>query len=372
MLYLLIKTAICLVLQVSGHQGGFHFGKNFTPIWNFENSHSSKSEENVLVQYGSTNQVYVLKDKFIHSLMPDHYCYKTDIVRTLSIDEFAGLKISHPWPHSLFPDYVQKNCWALNVNLYRHKYTSEGGQDGVLEYIFYNIGTRSNFFVEFGWNTNMGANSYHLQMFHNFTGLLLDGGTKGMQENHLMRQHFITSTNIVELFRNYSVPIEPDYVSIDIDSADLWVFRAIVTSEFRPRVITVEYNINFPISSTITCDERCRVPWQGCKLFGSSFGALNMVAEEFGYKLVAVVERLDMVFVRKDELKNTEIPSIYQFEMHTGKPYLKSCTNKFGNFGTEYVKEHAVDYAVWRTTGGNWNASKISAQSQMLNMGLDI
>ena len=29
---------------------------------------------------------------------------------------------------------------------------------------------------------------------------------------------------------------------IDIDSYDIWLFKALVTGGFRPRVLTVEYN----------------------------------------------------------------------------------------------------------------------------------
>ena len=53
----------------------------------------------------------------------------------------------------------------------------------------------------------------------------------------------------MRLFRQHGVSIEVDYVSIDIDSFDLWVLRALLASEFRPRVLTVEYNSNFPYGS---------------------------------------------------------------------------------------------------------------------------
>jgi hypothetical protein len=33
----------------------------------------------------------------------------------------------------------------------------------------------------------------------------------------------------------YDVPLYPDYVSIDIDTADLWVFKALAAT-YRPRV----------------------------------------------------------------------------------------------------------------------------------------
>jgi hypothetical protein len=46
--------------------------------------------------------------------------------------------------------------------------------------------------------------------------------------------------NIVDIFKKHDVPREPDYVSIDIDSYDIWLFKALVSGGFRPRVLTVE------------------------------------------------------------------------------------------------------------------------------------
>ncbi len=40
----------------------------------------------------------------------------------------------------------------------------------------------------------------------------------------------LSSANIVSLFEKYKVPFAADYVSIDIDSTDLWIFRAILAS----------------------------------------------------------------------------------------------------------------------------------------------
>ena len=93
---------------------------------------------------------------------------------------------------------------------------------------------------------------------------------------------------------------------IDFDSYDLWTFRAVVGSPYRPRVISVEYNALFPFDSTLTL----RFPvsdgfWNrkgATAVFGSSLGALDMVASEGGYTLVYIVSGLDAFFVRNDIL----------------------------------------------------------------------
>lgn len=104
------------------------------------------------------------------------------------------------------------------------------------------VGTPGKYYVEFGYNARHWQKNSNTGNLFNWTGLLLDIDN----DNPAINLHAakITSQNIVGLFRKYGVPAEPDFVSIDIDSADLWVLRAIL-SAYRPRVIQVEYNCNY-------------------------------------------------------------------------------------------------------------------------------
>jgi len=72
-------------------------------------------------------------------------------------------------------------------------------------------------------------------------------------ENHKINlyKHYLTSDNICDLFKTHNVPEKPEYISIDVDSTDLWLFKSIL-SEYRPMVISVEYNAHFPIDRAIT------------------------------------------------------------------------------------------------------------------------
>ena len=80
------------------------------------------------------------------------------------------------------------------------------------------------------------------------------------------------------------------YVSIDLDSADLWVLRALLFSEFRPRVVGVEYNSNYPPGYTIAFPNPPWEPpshersarWGGGCYFGSGAAAIELVAREAG------------------------------------------------------------------------------------------
>ena len=211
-----------------------------------------------------------------------------------------------------------------------------------------------------------GANTYNLIHKHGFYSLLMDGNFEN-KEIHLFQEK-ITDTNIVDLFIKYNVPKSADYVSIDIDSFDLWVLRALLSDlrGYRPRVISIEYNINFPIDSTITCSNQC--PPFKCRLFGSSFGALYMVATEFNYTLVGVVELLDMVFVRNEDLDNNIIlPSIEFYRNYTGKPYLpRTCSQKYGSaIGNLHIYNYTIDYKTWLDSGYNDEESRKNGLLQL-------
>lgn len=90
----------------------------------------------------------------------------------------------------------------------------------------------------------------------------------------------------MQLFDKYGVPSEPDFVSIDIDSIDWWIFRSLIKGGYRPRVVTVEYNINMPIDAVLV---QSLVAGKWDYAFGASLKAVATVAEEVGYTLVHVV-----------------------------------------------------------------------------------
>lgn len=349
MFHLVVHLVILLLYCLLGDTYD-HF--EFTNDFQFRNDPTKHDILTNLLEVKETGKVYMPWGKslqYIPTVTSD--CLNRTFVNLITMDQFRtdGYRVieKRQWIHAIYPGYFKKSCWAMVANIFGEKHSSEGPQDGVLQYLFHHIGVTNKYFVEFGWVKNAGANTYNLQTKHGFTGLLMDGGDHTIRDSPFIKKEFITPQNVIQLFQKYNVPLEPDYLSVDIDSADAWVLRAILAGKYRPRIISAEYNINFPIDSTITCDETCPVPWMSCRLFGSSFGALNLIGQEFGYSVVAVVYRFDVFFVRNDLLQNTEIPPISIFKANIGHPYLHPCTVKYKeeNFGAEFVAAHAVDYA---------------------------
>ncbi|KAH8051329.1 hypothetical protein JL722_10780 [Aureococcus anophagefferens] len=111
-------------------------------------------------------------------------------------------------------------------------------------------------------------------------GLLFDSTFANSSIN--LHRAFVTPGTVAALLRRHGAPLEPDYVSVDIDSADVWVLRALL-STFRPRVVSVEYNSNFgdgersslafPDAEWMPLDESAGA-WRGSWFYGSSAAAV--------------------------------------------------------------------------------------------------
>lgn len=244
---------------------------------------------------------------------------------------------------------------------------SQGNQDALLREIFDAVRETNRFFVEFGFNApsfeeGSGANTQALWEV-GWHGLLLDGGRSNATIN--LVQAFISSTNIVQLFRENSVPIELDFLSVDMDSADLWVLRAIL-SVYRPRVIIIEFNSNYdfdgPLASAITFHDPSTMPtlngrasWNGTCFFGASAKSIVNVASANGYELVASEAPFDLFFVRGDVWKQRKQPHRPLFQTGVTAAYAgaRQLARAVPNHAPMTISEaqNLLDYDVYARTG---------------------
>ncbi|WP_269538821.1 hypothetical protein [Cerasicoccus fimbriatus] len=240
-----------------------------------------------------------------------------------------------------------------------------------MDIIFENIGTVNNppYCVEFGYNCDSltggsGANVAKLILDHGWKHLLLDGGNENPAIN--LHQHFLYSHNICEIFRKYNVPQEPDYVSIDVDSTDMWLFDAVL-KEFKPRALTVEYNSHFPLDRAITFPENSEEQWVGDRAFGASLKALNIVAQNHGYSLIWVIPCLDAFFVRNDLIDDGSGELTFPYEKW------EHCCKLVNKKPLYDPKRTAIflDYEVYLKTGGNEEAAHQAAQDVCNHVLLD-
>jgi len=150
-----------------------------------------------------------------------------------------------------------------------------------------------------------------LNFFRNFSGLLLDGLNKNEAMN--LHNHFLNSSNIINLFHKYNVPADVDYISIDIDSADIFMLEAILKDTYyQPKVISIEYNCYFPWNSTLAnYGYNINDPKDmyvsnyisvGSRFHGTSLKNVFLLAHKYKYSVVAVDIGVDIFLIRNDVL----------------------------------------------------------------------
>lgn len=131
----------------------------------------------------------------------------------------------------------------------------------------------------------------------------------------------------------------------ELSSQEVWVLQALLHAQYRPRVIAVAYNSHFPPNATISCDLSCPVPARNCRLYGASFGAINVLLERERYHLVNVVSRQDLLYVDKRHLRHAHLPPTAMYYGHFGHAHRKTCVAQFGSEGFRFVHNHVVDFA---------------------------
>ena len=239
--------------------------------------------------------------------------------------------------------------WATNFKImHGWRKFSQGFQDSVLHSLFHesNLGTRNRQYVEFGFHVKdvegsgpgsvigrhptlaelppAGANTELLQR-HGWGGVRFDGDEEDKAHVPNMRKEFLTPFNIVQVFRKHNVTTQVDYVSIDVDSCDMWIFLAL-TDTYRPAVVSIEYQASYLLNESISnvCvrpqDPHYRAFFTTTKFtkqhwgFSSSLAAMVKAGTKRDYSLVWVEPYLDAFFVRNDLIcrQKDGTPSVWQ------------------------------------------------------------
>lgn len=201
-----------------------------------------------------------------------------------------------------------KESARVTLNRHEHKIYSQHGEDGIIREIFKRIGTTSKTFFEFGAGAGSENNTIAL-LLDGWKGWWIDGGdyvdvyknlfAQSIQEGNLVvAQKMITSSTINSTIQELTIPREIDFLSIDIDGNDYYVWKALTA--LSPRVIAIEYNAGYPADMHFLQQESDLL-WNGSNFFGASLHTLNQLAKEKGYTLVCCdLIGANAFFVRND------------------------------------------------------------------------
>jgi hypothetical protein len=192
----------------------------------------------------------------------------------------------------------------MNLLNFNRNITSEHGEDGILEKIFQVIGEGARWCAELGaLNGKHGSNVWHLIKERGWSGVLIEADKtyfeklqqeySGSDRTHCVNAFvsFEGENSLDRIFANTPLPRAFDLFSLDIDGNEYHLWESL--SDYRPRVLLVEFNPSIP-------NEVSFVQPRDMKVFqGSSLRAFVELGKRKRYELVAATET-NAFFVLRD------------------------------------------------------------------------
>lgn len=178
----------------------------------------------------------------------------------------------------------------------RFRLRSQNEEDGITLALLKLAGVRNRRFVEIGCG-GTGGNSAVLAYEFGWSGLMLDASRKAVAvAQRLFRSNLgvnivreiVTSENVNELLVKHGMVGEIDFMSIDIDSHEYWVFEALQACS--PRLVVIEYNAGFGAERALTIPNGPRPENAPKQYQGASLAALEKLARTKGYRLILCEE----------------------------------------------------------------------------------
>jgi len=198
-----------------------------------------------------------------------------------------------------------------NFKKYAVKRHSRFGEYGLVKYLVNAIEPTSKFtssppyLVEIGVHPDEG-NTLALLQEEAWEGIWVDMVPREVPDDGMTRfpiqERRVTTDNINALLKQNDVPWDFDLFSLDIDGNDYWVWKALM---YQPRVVVIEYNAHLLVDESKVVPYWELFNWRGDRYYGASLKALNKLAAEKEYTLVAAYCH-NAFFVRNDCIDNPE------------------------------------------------------------------
>ncbi|MDD2236492.1 MAG: hypothetical protein PHG65_04715 [Kiritimatiellae bacterium] len=215
------------------------------------------------------------------------------------------------------------------------------GEEALVSFLAERFGQNPGFCVEFGAKGH--GPTWALRHVLMWNALLMD---MAGDSDPTITKAAVTAENIHALFAEHGVPSEFDFLAIDIDGNDYWVWKALDEKRFSPRMVCIEYNCFFAPDVSVTLPYDLNRTYGKTRYYGASAAALYNLAQAKGYSLVCVEWFMNLFFVRNDLLAPEE-----------------------QNLPLERLFQHPVDVElIAQQQGFNWRPSWINASPPDLEM----
>ena len=144
------------------------------------------------------------------------------------------------------------------INKYNERITSQFGEDGIIKEILNRIKIKNldKYCVEFGARDGISdSNTYNLIKNHNYKAVLIEGDKKYFKKlcKNFVSDEIIKLNKFVDFYGensldkilgNTKIPISFDFLSIDIDGCDYFIFESLKL--YRPKIVCIEFNHLIP------------------------------------------------------------------------------------------------------------------------------
>lgn len=215
------------------------------------------------------------------------------------------------------------------------KVFSQFEEDGKILYLFSVLGTTSKLFIDIGSNDGVNSNCANLAVNHGWHGLFVDAdekaieiGTKFYEKvpnkwslKPIFKQAVITPQNVNLIIEESGFFGEIDFLSIDIDSNDYWVWKAL--NKIEPKVVVIESQLTFGKRDIIVPyqNKLSKEPNQN-NYYGASTLALVKLGKSKGYRLVGSNDYGNNLFFIRNGFGENLFPEI-DFETTLNSTFAK-------------------------------------------------
>lgn len=213
-----------------------------------------------------------------------------------------------------------------------YKVFSQNGEDGIIDYLIYQLNLEKPKFLEIGVGDYSESNTKFLYEKVSAKGAIIDCiddfKNKVLKKNKIWKgsleiiEKKINSKNILEILNEKNILEKLDLFSLDIDGIDYWILKKLPKN--FSKIAIIEYNPTFGVEKNITVpniDNFNRTVYHHSNLcFGMSLKAAIKIMEEKNFYFVGVnLMRNNAFFVsnnfpKNDYFENLQVDSLEKID----------------------------------------------------------
>ena len=201
---------------------------------------------------------------------------------------------------------------------------SQFEEDGMILFLLAILGMKKKLFVDIGAGNGIKSNCANLAVNLGWYGLFIDGSERNKKtgtefyslhpDTSLCPPKFICSMvkqeNINQIIQEAGFSGQVDFLSIDIDGNDYWIWDALEV--IQPRIVMIETHVEFGFKNIVVpYDPNYVYPGRHPMYHGASPAAMVNLADRKGYRLVGANRYgFNTIYIKKEEGKENIIPTL--------------------------------------------------------------